>query len=98
MRTMDIPSFIDDYNHSMNGVDLVSQYRSSYETHRTTNRNWLAMVFWIHDQAVINAYMIQCVHRKKYSVAVSTHLEFRKELYQQLHSTIHFLRSAREMI
>jgi hypothetical protein len=39
-KELDIPTFIDDYNHYMNGVDLANQYRSAYETHRSTRRNW----------------------------------------------------------
>lgn len=31
-----IPSFIDDYNHYIGGVDLANQYRESYKTYRAT--------------------------------------------------------------
>jgi hypothetical protein len=33
-RQLEIPIFIDDYNHHMGGIDIANQYRSSYETHR----------------------------------------------------------------
>jgi hypothetical protein len=32
-KELDIPIFINDYNHYMNGVDLANQYRASYEAH-----------------------------------------------------------------
>jgi len=40
VKEMNIPCFIDDYNHNMGGVDLANQYRESYETHKATLRNW----------------------------------------------------------
>jgi hypothetical protein len=33
-RQLEIPIFIDDYNHYMGGIDIANQYRSSYETYR----------------------------------------------------------------
>lgn len=39
-KELNIPCFIDDYNHNMGGVDLANQFRESYETHRATLRNW----------------------------------------------------------
>jgi len=38
-KELHIPRFIDDYNQYMGGVDLANQFRESYETHRTTQRN-----------------------------------------------------------
>ena len=38
-KELQIPCFIDDYNQYIGGVDLANQFRESYETHRTTQRN-----------------------------------------------------------
>jgi hypothetical protein len=40
-KTFAIPTFIDDYNHNMNDVDLANQYRALYETHMSVRCNWL---------------------------------------------------------
>ncbi|PVH67788.1 hypothetical protein DL98DRAFT_523135, partial [Cadophora sp. DSE1049] len=40
-----IPRFIDDYNYYIGGVDLANQFREAYETHRTTQRNWLYLLY-----------------------------------------------------
>ncbi|PVH67790.1 hypothetical protein DL98DRAFT_442769, partial [Cadophora sp. DSE1049] len=34
-----IPRFINNYNHYIRGVNLANQFKESYETHRTTQRN-----------------------------------------------------------
>jgi hypothetical protein len=34
-----IPSFIDDYNQNIGGVDLVNQFREAYETYKPSFRN-----------------------------------------------------------
>ena len=31
-KELEIPSFIDDYNHNMNSVDLANQFRQAYDT------------------------------------------------------------------
>jgi hypothetical protein len=38
-KELEIPIFIDNYNHYMNGVDLANQYRAGYETYRLALRN-----------------------------------------------------------
>jgi len=39
VKELQIPCFIDDYNHYMGGVDLANQFKEAYETHRPTLRN-----------------------------------------------------------
>jgi hypothetical protein len=39
VKKLDIPIFINDYNHYMNGVDLANQYRASYKIHLRDYRN-----------------------------------------------------------
>jgi hypothetical protein len=44
-KELQIPCFINDYNHHMGGVDLANQFRESYETHRPTYRNWWPLFY-----------------------------------------------------
>jgi hypothetical protein len=79
-KELRIPRFIDDYNHFMGGVDLANQYRESYETHKSTQRNWWPLFYWLIDVACINGYRLQQLHQKK----PLNHLEFRTQLASSL--------------
>ena len=59
-----ISVFINNYNYNMNGVDLANQLREAYDTQRIAYRNWLPILHWILDQAVINAYKVGTTDRK----------------------------------
>jgi hypothetical protein len=83
-RELDIPAFINDYNHYMNGVDLANQYRSAYETHRSTRRNWLPILYWLLDASIINAYRIQYIYKLQHNGKPISQLDFREGLYQEL--------------
>jgi len=37
-KELQIPCFINDYNHYIGGVDLANQFREAYETHKPTCR------------------------------------------------------------
>ena len=39
-KELEIPVFIDDYNHNIGGVDIANQLRESFEIYRATLRNW----------------------------------------------------------
>jgi hypothetical protein len=77
---LDIPVFIDDYNHNMNGVDLANQFRQPYDTQRISYRIWFPLMHWIFDQAATNAYIL--------AITLKTwpqgHLEFRRAIYTKL--------------
>jgi hypothetical protein len=45
VKELEIPYFINDYNHHMGGVDLINQFREVYETHRPTFRNWWPLLY-----------------------------------------------------
>ena len=81
-KELNIPCFIDDYNHNMGGVDLANQFRESYETHRATLRNWWPLFYWLIDVACINAYRLYLLHIV--DIQPLTHLQFRIELYCKL--------------
>jgi hypothetical protein len=83
-RQLEIPIFIDDYNHHMGGIDIANQYRSSYETHRKGERNWLPILYFFLDAAIINAFRIQCVYKAQQRAQPLTHLAFRERLYREL--------------
>jgi hypothetical protein len=38
-KKLEIPLFIDDYNHYMGGVNLANQFKAAYETHKATFKN-----------------------------------------------------------
>ena len=81
-KEMQIPCFIDDYNHYMGGVDLANQYREPYETHRTTYRTWWPLFYWLIDVACINGYRLYQLRTT--DPRPLTHLQFRIELYCKL--------------
>jgi hypothetical protein len=62
IKDLQIPCFIDDYNHYMGGVDLANQFKEAYETHRPTLRNWWPLFYWLIDVAYINAYKLYRLH------------------------------------
>jgi hypothetical protein len=39
IKDIQIPCFINDYNHHIGGVDLANQFREAYKTHKPTCRN-----------------------------------------------------------
>ena len=57
-KKVKIPIFIDDYNHNMNDVNIANQQRASYKTHLVSQHNWLPILYWLLDAAIINAFRI----------------------------------------
>ena len=80
-KLVQIPCFINDYNHYMGGVDLANQFRESYETHRATLRNWWPLFYWLIDVACINAYRL---YQLQVQDRPLTHIQFRVEIYIKL--------------
>ena len=77
---LDIPVWVDDYNHNMNSVDLANQFRQAYDTQQIAYRNWLPLLHWILDQAAINAYKLGTFGK----TWTAGHVNFRRELCRQL--------------
>jgi len=77
---LDIPAWVNDYNHNMNAIDLANQHHQPYDTQRIAYCTWIPLLHWILDQAAINAYKLAVV-RKSWS---ETHLKFRRALYSKL--------------
>src|SRR4051812_35258160 len=79
-KELDIPTFIDDYNHNMNGVDLAYQFRQVYDTQRISYRIWFPLMHWVFDQAATNAYKLAITSK----TWTQGHLEFRRAIYTKL--------------
>jgi hypothetical protein len=82
IKELQIPSFIDDYNQYMGGVDLANQFREVYESHKPTFRNWWPLFYWLIEVACINGYRLYRLSTVEERPL--THLQFRIELYCKL--------------
>ena len=80
---LDILTWVDDYNHNMNSVDLANQHRQPYDTQRIAYHTWIPLLHWILDQAAINAYKLATM-RNTWPNDHSAHLKFRRALYRKL--------------
>ena len=58
-KWLSIPVPINDYNHSMNGVDLGSQIQRGFSIHQPSETKWYRSIFyWIIDICQNNAFLI----------------------------------------
>ena len=58
-KILAIPTFIDDYNHYMGGVDQANQLRAAFTTHFSRNqKEFFPGAFWAIDLAVYNSYKL----------------------------------------
>ena len=80
-KELQIPYFINDYNHHIGGVDLANQFREAYETHRPTFRTWWPLLYWLIDVACVNSYRLYRLHITDKPL---TYLNFRILLYCKL--------------
>jgi hypothetical protein len=83
-KELRIPCFINNYNQYIGSVDLVNQFRESYETHKITLRVWWPLFYWLIDVACINAYRLYQLHIIQLKEKPITHLEFRIQLTSKL--------------
>ena len=88
---IDILTWVDDYNHNMNSVDLANQLRAAYHTQKIAYCNQIPLFHQVLDQAIINAYKLGVIGKFWYS----SHFEFRRELYRGLlnYSNAHIWKS-----
>ena len=42
--SLDILTWVDDYNHNMNSVNLVNQFYQSYDTQKIVYQNWILLL------------------------------------------------------
>jgi hypothetical protein len=58
-RILAIPTFVDDYNHYMGGIDQSNQLRAAFTTHFLRNqKEFFPRAFWAIDIAVYNSYKL----------------------------------------
>ena len=57
-KWVEIPGFINAYNHYMNGVDVADQLWSYYNTQKTHRKNWKPLWHLLLDIGVVNAFII----------------------------------------
>jgi len=59
IKTLDIPTAIDAYNHHMNGGDHANQLRATFSCHRPQEDKWWRPVwYWLLDVCATNAYLL----------------------------------------
>ena len=88
-KELDIPEFIDTYNHFMNGVDVADQLRSYYNTQRTHFKTWKPLWHFLLDTTITNAYKIaHCTPERPNGEPWEhlSHKRFRTRLASQLFS------------
>ena len=58
-KVLPIPTFIDDYNHYMGGIDQSNQLRAAFTTHFSRNlKEFFSGMFWAIDLAVYNSWKL----------------------------------------
>ena len=64
-KELDIPEFIDMYNHYMNGVDCADQLRCYYNTQRVHVKSWKPLWHFLLDSTIVNSYLLHhCVSKQ----------------------------------
>lgn len=58
VKVLDIPAFIDMYNHYMNGVNNADQLRCYYSTQRVHFKSWKPLWHFLLDTTITNCYKI----------------------------------------
>ena len=58
-----IPTFINDYNHNMNGVDRADQIRQGHHTRRRCFLTWRPLWHYLPDTTICNASLIWGISR-----------------------------------
>lgn len=73
------PVVIDNYNQSMNGVDLADQYTTYYSFVRKSKKWWKKVCFWLLEVATVNSYILY-----KSSDSAYTHVQFRRAVIESM--------------
>ena len=86
LKVLDIPAFIDMYNHHMNGVDNADQLRCYYSTQRVHYKSWKPLWHFLLDTTIVNCYKIhkRIPRRRTESWNQYSQREFRVKLAGQL--------------
>jgi hypothetical protein len=82
-KRLEIPDFIDMYNHLMNGVDRADQIRTYYRTNRRNYRTWKPLWNYLFQSTICNATLIW-IDQGHATKKKGGHLKFRTKLASQL--------------
>jgi hypothetical protein len=82
-KRLEIPDFIDMYNHLMNGVDRSDQIRTYYRTNRRNYRTWKPLWNYLFQTTICNAALIW-MDEGHSTKKKGGHLKFRARLASQL--------------
>lgn len=82
-KRLEIPDFIDMYNHLMNGVDRADQIRTYYRTNRRNYRTWKPLWNYLFQTTICNAALIW-MDQGHSTKKKGGHLKFRTKLASQL--------------
>lgn len=85
-ETIEKPVVVNEYNHSMNGVDTADQNSVYYRFIRKTRKWWRKLFFWLLEVTVVNSYLLYKVHAARLNIRPITHLQFRRSLVESLAS------------
>jgi hypothetical protein len=96
-RMVNIPDFINDYNHYMHGVDIADQFRSFFKVGRKCYRTWKPLFYFLLDISVINAFRLShyCDPKLPHFKDRNKHLKFHMRLATQLMRRCEFPRKVR---
>ena len=87
VKDLQVPVFIDNYNHYMNGVDKADQLRAFYCVQKTRLKNWMPLLYLLVDFTIVNCYLISTSScRKSFDRPWSSgvHKQYRLELANAL--------------
>ena len=82
-KRLEIPDFIDMYNHLMNGVDQADQIRTYYRMNRRNYRTWKPLWNYLFQTTICNAALIW-IDQGHSTKKKGGHLKFRTKLASQL--------------
>lgn len=91
VKEIEIPEFIDDYNHCMNAVDRADQLIASLSMKHKCRRTWMPFLLYLLNIFRTNSYI---VHREL--KGGMTHMEFTLGLVRALHSRRNDVRVTRK--
>ena len=86
-KELNIPEFINMYNHYMNGVDNADQLRCYYSTQRVHLKSWKPLWHFLLDSTIVNSYLLyHCISEQSKNQPRNhySQREFRVKLASQL--------------
>ena len=85
-ETIEKPVVVNEYNHSINGVDTADQNSVYYRFICKMRKWWSKLFFWLLEVTVVNSYLLYKAHAARLNIRPITHLQFRRSLAESLAS------------